>query len=411
MKTFSSQRKVLAASKSVSHTVLGTLAFSVLALSSGFSSSAQAVSFTPLGDLAGGNFFSEALAVSDNGETVVGQSASENGVRAFRWSRATGIQALGTMVGSGVSDYHRGAATAVSAKGDVIVGYTTPGVGTHSVPFKWTAAGGMQALEGFDRAATEGWAYAVSPDGSAVFGSLATDQGTRAFKSIAGTTSVFATVTSDQQENTQINAVSDDGTRLVGFSGGSYANPRLDAVSWHDNPASTEVLGALHNGSKYHKALAVSADGRTVVGDGVQGADTLAMMWVDGVAKALGDLPGGAVLSSARAVSADGTLVGGMSESDKGQEAFLWSAKMGMKTLSSLLIEGGVKGIEGWRLSSINAISRNGRWVVGTAVNASARVEAFIANIAPNPVPLPAAVWLFLGGLAVVARVRKKGSR
>ena len=51
--------------------------------------------FTPLGDLAGGSFSSQALCVSANGTVVVGQARSASGDEAFRWTAGGGMVGLG----------------------------------------------------------------------------------------------------------------------------------------------------------------------------------------------------------------------------------------------------------------------------------------------------------------------------
>ncbi len=48
-------------------------------------------SFMGLGDLPGGEFRSDATAVSANGEVVVGQSDSALGHEGFRWTRSDGM--------------------------------------------------------------------------------------------------------------------------------------------------------------------------------------------------------------------------------------------------------------------------------------------------------------------------------
>ena len=58
----------------------------VLASSLLFIDGVSAASFTPLGDLDGGNFSSRAEGVSYYGDVVVGTSESNSGTEAFRWT-------------------------------------------------------------------------------------------------------------------------------------------------------------------------------------------------------------------------------------------------------------------------------------------------------------------------------------
>lgn len=57
-----------------------------------------------------------AQGVSPDGGTITGWTSTSNGIRAFRWTAATGVQALGTLGGP------MARAFAVSDNGSVIVG-------------------------------------------------------------------------------------------------------------------------------------------------------------------------------------------------------------------------------------------------------------------------------------------------
>jgi probable HAF family extracellular repeat protein len=82
------------------------------------SGSSAASTFTPLGDLAGGEVSSTASAISPDGLVVVGWSSSENGVEAFRWTLEGGMEGLGDLPGGEFSSRARD----VSAEGLVVVG-------------------------------------------------------------------------------------------------------------------------------------------------------------------------------------------------------------------------------------------------------------------------------------------------
>lgn len=69
----------------------------ILALSSAFATRpalAGVVGFQGLGDLPGGNIFSQAAGVSADGSVVVGQSNSASGGEAFRWTAGGGMVGL-----------------------------------------------------------------------------------------------------------------------------------------------------------------------------------------------------------------------------------------------------------------------------------------------------------------------------
>src|SRR5215468_10180997 len=84
-------------------------------------SPAPAITFTPLGDLVGGDTNSTAYAISNDGSTVVGTSSALLGFEAFRWTQLTGMLTLGDLAG-GSND---SAAYAASGTGSVIAGYGT----------------------------------------------------------------------------------------------------------------------------------------------------------------------------------------------------------------------------------------------------------------------------------------------
>jgi probable HAF family extracellular repeat protein len=99
------------------------------------------MTFTPLGDLPGGTFFSEATAVSSDGSVVVGVSNSASGKEeAFRWTSATGMVGLSDLPGGSFQSVARH----VSSDGSVIVGYSESASG--QTAFRWTSSGGMVSL-------------------------------------------------------------------------------------------------------------------------------------------------------------------------------------------------------------------------------------------------------------------------
>ncbi len=115
----------------------------------------------PLGELAGHNF-SEAMAVSGDGSTVVGFSMllSGGGERAFRWTLAGGMEDIGA-----------GRALAVNRDGSVIVGQYAGGA------FLWTRAIGAVNLQDWLQARSvnlNGWqlkeATAINSDGRVMVG-------------------------------------------------------------------------------------------------------------------------------------------------------------------------------------------------------------------------------------------------
>jgi probable HAF family extracellular repeat protein len=81
---------------------------------------------TPLGDLPGGNHYSEAHAVSADGSVIVGQSDTDEGIRAFLWTAERGMRSLSDVLqddfGLDVSGWLIEEANGISADGLTIVG-------------------------------------------------------------------------------------------------------------------------------------------------------------------------------------------------------------------------------------------------------------------------------------------------
>ena len=99
-----------------SHTSLLTMV--IIAL---FSVEARAqTTFTPLGDLPGGSFFSGVYygGASDDGSVVVGESNSTSGSESFLWTSGDGMVGLGSLSGGAFDNE----AHDLSADGSVVVG-------------------------------------------------------------------------------------------------------------------------------------------------------------------------------------------------------------------------------------------------------------------------------------------------
>jgi probable HAF family extracellular repeat protein len=177
-----------------------------------------------LGDFPGNSQASTASGVSADGSVIVGSGVSTQGTEAFRWENGV-ITGLGDLpTGS-----FRSEARAVSADGQVVVGFgvvqVSPSLGVHRA-FRWEndvmvdlgyLPGGNDASE----------AKGTSEDGSVVVGLSSSESGAQAFVWTAdlGIRSLKELLEDDFELNL-------DGWRL-------------------------------------HQANGISADGRTIVGDGI----------------------------------------------------------------------------------------------------------------------------------------------
>jgi probable HAF family extracellular repeat protein len=380
------------------------------------SGNAVGASFVPLGQLPGAEvlgenlvFRSSAQAVSADGGVVVGFAATGDGAELpFRWTAASGMVALEPFPEGTVFSIAHG----VSADGSVVVGRSASGSAFQA--FRWTTAGGSAGLGSLPSNRTPfSEAYAVSSDGNVVVGRSSSGNGGEAFRwtpdgGLEGL-GVLPGIIADSSAF----GVSADGSVVVGESFGSAGT---EAVRW-TAAGGIVGLGRLP-GDFSSSALGVSADGNVIVGvsSGLSGRQ--AFRWTaSGGMVGLGDLPGGRLDSGASGVSGDGSVVVGsgsfavIGESGEPEvrspEAFVWTEAAGMQRLFDVLVTNGATGLEGWTLSAATAISLDGKWVVGIGRNPLGYDEAFLADISPVPLPTPA--WLLAAAvLSLGARLRSR---
>src|SRR5262245_50624901 len=134
---------------------------------------AAAQSFSGLGDLAGGQVYSEAWGVSADGATVVGATIIEGNVlfggtyAAFRWTAAGGMEDIHELGGIGTVCR----AYAANSDGSVIVGAADYGVlAGASVAFIWNEESGAVEIGDLPGGADRGAARGVSADGTILAG-------------------------------------------------------------------------------------------------------------------------------------------------------------------------------------------------------------------------------------------------
>jgi len=186
-----------------------------------------------------------ATAVSDDGKLVAGGSESSNGSpRGVRW-----VDHVVELLGSGHGEIY---AKAMSGDGKVIVGYGYD----PDAALKWTPETGLVDLplpDGEDR----GQAFGVSHDGTVIVG----NSGSQALRWVSGGAPEALGIVGIAR------AASESGDVIVGNSGG-------EAMVW-DKARGARILsdvlfelGADLTGWTLSEAVAVSADGRVVAGNG-----------------------------------------------------------------------------------------------------------------------------------------------
>ena len=255
-----------------------------------------------------GDAHSVASDVSADGSVVVGQIFLDSGPEAFRWTAGGGMERLGDLPGGTFAS----GATGVSADGSVVVGHGHSGGALDPFQaFRWTAAGGMQGL---GPVSSDIRSVSVSGDGSVVAGTRAPSSGS--YEAFRWTQSGGVEGLGDLPGGASVSlafAISADGSTIVGASPSSFAS--WEPFRWTQS-GGMHGLGPPYTG--FSGAYGVSANGSVIVGwdelggapfiwDAANGTRSLQQVLTNDYGLDLG----GAELITARAISADGrTIVG-----------------------------------------------------------------------------------------------------
>jgi uncharacterized membrane protein len=337
--------------------------------------------FQALGDLPGGEFRSEALAVSADGSTVVGWSRGpEPGLpapvsfRAFRWTLSEGMIEL---VDSD-STLTFVIARDVSADGSVVVGeYYDDGTGTSNVPCYWTAVGGLTELVDTSGTLTGLRTFGVSGDGSVIVGTARSPTALVAYRwtPAAGLQSLYPLPPSIIDGSSF--GVSLDGSVVTGQV--MITAPDVQPFRWTEQTGLVG-LGDVPGGLFYALGLGVSADGNTIVGGARTsfGSSDEAFIWTEASGYVLVDsLHGAEGGSSFYASSSDGAIAVGYMV---GLGATIWSSIDGLRSLQGVLVSDYGLDLTGWTLNTARDCSSDGLTIVGTGVNPQGDTEAWIGR-------------------------------
>lgn len=252
-----------------------------------------------------GAYATSAEDISSDGSVIVGSvffDSPEETVRAHRWTTSGGMQDLGlpsfsvASVGSGVS-----------GDGNTVTGYSFD-ADFNTTAFRWTTGGGMQSL-GTLPGGTTSEGRKVSRDGGTIIGMAGTSEGDRAFAWTQSGGMQNLGLLSPGDGASSGWGVNADGTVVAGVSGNN-------AVIWTNGVA--QNIGMLP-GATSAIAYTLSDDGSLVGGYSFFGFEATATLWT----QALGtvdlntylptigvDLTGWE-LDYTRDISADGTTIVG----------------------------------------------------------------------------------------------------
>lgn len=295
--------------------------------------------------------------VSADGSTLVGsRQLGDHPPQMWCWKASVGEIRLAP-VGE---DY--GHASAASADGSVVVGmHETLGQEPRQA-FRWSSADGIVHL-------APGSADGVSADGSVVAGATPAQSGwgNEAFRWEAESGLERLGFLPGDDGSAAL-AVSADGLTVVGVSGTLHFGNQ--AFCWTSD-GNMVGLGHLPGGD-YSMAYAVSADGSTVVGYSESQLGQEAFRWTAGEGMVgLGFLPGHRAGSLAFDVSGDGSLIVGESIFSWNAGAFLWDEVNEMQNLGQWLTDNLGLDLDGWTLAAATGISDDGKVIVGSATHPS----------------------------------------
>jgi uncharacterized membrane protein len=328
---------------------------------------------------------SEVTGLSGDGSTVIGMFGGE---RALRWNRQSGFAKVAIqwadspIAGIGME------ISAVSDDGTVFVGDSKVDTPRESMPIlgqldprgseatRWTERDGKVTLGDLPGGIYNSAAHAVSAHGEVIVGTASTFSGG---SSAARWTTQGGLESLEGDVDTYANGISADGRVVIGqgFRCG---------VVWEQGFAPTDI-GDLPGGGNSSFALAVSADGTTVVGYSGTNIGGEAIRWTRATGIERIDLaPGGVQHSQAVDVTANGSLILGQATiGDPRSLVFLWSQHMGMKSIRALLDERGIDST-GWTFEQAVAISNDGQVMVGNGHYLN-RAAAWLVDFSPVPEP------------------------
>jgi uncharacterized membrane protein len=277
--------------------------------------------------------------ISGSGTLVVGSCVVGGLSTAITWSGEEGDAAvtLPTLTGGTEAE-----AFGANANGLVVVGWSRNQAGDRqAVHWAGGAVRGYQPVAGAEDYINR--AHRTDADGSVSVGSASLGDYERAVRWDSFTDAPVNVEAGGPHAYSFARGVSADGSFVVG-----YGTDESGAFTWTAETGFSALPGL--DGATDNQALGVSDDGQVVVGQ----SDGTAARWVNRVPETLG------AEGEALGASADGSIIVGQI----GNEAFVWTAGAGMRTLTSLLAALGVD-LSGFVPNSLTDVSDDGTVMCG----------------------------------------------
>ncbi len=314
---------------------------------------------------------SRAFGVSRDGSTVVGANSSPDGFEGFRWTRATGIEALGIPVGKENSE-----GLAANRDGSVIAGDAAGFMGVAPRAARWSESGGWLVLEGQGFAPIQ--ARGISADGRILVGTLQPEGGMITREAFIWTEeNGFEPLGTIEDGSIEASGISADGTVVSATASFGVIDV---ALRWTRETGLVEL--PILEGTDSCAARNISADGTTVAGFCGEDTSPEAVVWDHRGVVSLGFLPGG-VGSLLWAISGDGSVgVGEAGDSEGIARAAIWTAADGVRDLREVLADLGLgTEVNGWFLLSANAISSDGHVIAGRGIDPHGDRQGWVATL------------------------------
>lgn len=320
-------------------------------------------------------------AISPDGTVAVG-TCRDLSLRpvpmAFLWTRDRGLIHLADPLPSLARPI---SANAVGPSGAMIVG-SSEDLGRGSEGYVWT---GDRTIAGLGhKPGTSSIPAAVAPATGVVVGTLDTPEGARPFRWTANE-GLRLLPHLPPALQAEIYGISADGSTIVGRAWRT-GNQRTRGWAFRWTEREGFINLETSRDDDYYvgsTATGTSSDGRVVVGDNIFDGRRQAFRWTSDRGMVPLGVLSGEKASEARAVSGDGRVVVGQSAS----RPFWWEEGRGLLDLRKMLETdyGMGDALRGWRLDTVNAISADGRVLVGQGVNPAGEAEGWIIDLREGP--------------------------
>jgi ELWxxDGT repeat protein len=360
--------------------------------------------FTALGDLPGGSFASFGSAISADGNVIVGYGSTASTTEPFRWTPSTGLVGLGLPEGESLAIL-----SGLSSDGSTAVGYSLgspynpqqqatadllTASDSYRHPIRWTSQAGFVRLDSPDGSYGSETPAAISADGTVAVGSAYWDDGYLGVQwnatgqaDLIGGPSLWG-----GDPGGPAFAVSADGSIVYGegqsfgdISGVFRWTAQTGAVGLDiaGRPVATStdgsiVIGNLRNQDHEPAGIFIARPNvecppvdpsePTTSGDG---------SWCSGTTATI-VLPNEGRNYVAWDASADGSVIVGSS----GDGAFIWDARQGFRLVADVL-SGQGHVLDDWTLTAATSVSDDGSVLVGYGTNAEGNSEAWRADLSP----------------------------